>query len=384
MRKINRVGLGIATARDVPLELKRVEFPLVDMAPFLRDRGDPAALRACRELTAQFVAHDCGAVRDPRVNEHARDDVLDMVRRYFEQDDDVLVRDVRTGVDRAIGVNLSGQEEPRRWTEVLASYPAARRPYTAYLNERWAANAQARFHWAAALPEELRKMTAARRAQILGDQLVPDGFPNWMRVMNASAVQQHRTAITVAEMLEVGLELERGSLSNGLRAGNSLFAPTACELRGLELGDVIAPYHFDLGRLTVHFVASFAALICWTRERMPFQPVVPGSGFFIQAGMELEVLTGGHIRTGFHEVVILDQTLKQIAAAIGAGASTTRVGTPLFAQGGDDVLHPLGRFRTNATRAVYGRLLGVEKYGRWPTAAEWQRDELRRTNIVPA
>ena len=58
---------------------------------------------------------------------------------------------------------------------------------------------------------------------------------------------------------------------------------------------------------------------------------VPDGCLLVQAGKQLEYLTGGHILAGFHEVSVNDRTMAAITAAQAAGRSLWRVSSTCFA-----------------------------------------------------
>ena len=65
----------------------------------------------------------------------------------------------------------------------------------------------------------------------------------------------------------------------------------------------------------------------------------------MQAGRQLEWLTGGHVKAGFHEVVHTPEAVAAADAARLAGRSTWRVSSTLFAHiASDQILQPLGHF----------------------------------------
>lgn len=65
----------------------------------------------------------------------------------------------------------------------------------------------------------------------------------------------------------------------------------------------------------------------------------------LQAGKQMEWLTGGHVRAGWHEVVCTEETVAAAEAARAQGRPTWRVSSTVFSQiASDVVLQPLGRF----------------------------------------
>ncbi len=72
---------------------------------------------------------------------------------------------------------------------------------------------------------------------------------------------------------------------------------------------------------------------------------VPDGCLLVQAGKQIEYLTGGYIEAGFHEVVVAKDTLAVIETRRAAGQSLWRVSSTLFAHiNSDEILEPLGPF----------------------------------------
>jgi isopenicillin N synthase-like dioxygenase len=72
---------------------------------------------------------------------------------------------------------------------------------------------------------------------------------------------------------------------------------------------------------------------------------VPPGCLLLQAGRQLEWLTGGHVRAGWHEVVVTEATSEAVARASAAGHSLWRVSSTVFSHvASAQVLRPLGRF----------------------------------------
>jgi hypothetical protein len=90
-----------------------------------------------------------------------------------------------------------------------------------------------------------------------------------------------------------------------------LLAPTASNLQ--KYGDedtILAGFHTDLNFLTIHGRSRYPGLHIWARntgQRIPVK-IPPGNHLLVQAGKQLEHLTGGLIKAGFHEVVVNKST----------------------------------------------------------------------------
>jgi hypothetical protein len=83
----------------------------------------------------------------------------------------------------------------------------------------------------------------------------------------------------------------------------------------------------------------------WLRDGRRVLVRVPPGCLLLQAGRQLEWLTGGHVQAGWHEVVVAPETLAAAEAAEAAGRSLWRVSSTVFAHvASRQVLQPLGRF----------------------------------------
>lgn len=94
-----------------------------------------------------------------------------------------------------------------------------------------------------------------------------------------------------------------------------LLAPTASDLQKYGNKDtILAGFHTDLNFLTIHGRSRFPGLHIWARNtgnRIPVK-IPPGNYLLVQAGKQIEHITGGLIKAGYHEVVINEKTLDTI------------------------------------------------------------------------
>ena len=77
--------------------------------------------------------------------------------------------------------------------------------------------------------------------------------------------------------------------------------------------------------LTIHGKSNFPGLSVWTREGKKIGVTVPDGCLLVQAGQQLEYLTGGHVKAGYHEVVLSDAARESAARAGQAGESQWRI-----------------------------------------------------------
>ena len=78
---------------------------------------------------------------------------------------------------------------------------------------------------------------------------------------------------------------------------------------------ILAGFHTDLNFLTIHGRSRYPGLHIWARNtgrRIPVK-IPEGRHLLVQAGKQLEHLTGGLVKAGYHEVVITDATVATIA-----------------------------------------------------------------------
>lgn len=141
--------------------------------------------------------------------------------------------------------------------------------------------------------------------------------------MRKTALPEHSNAVHVltvvmnrvsklSEMTALGLDLPATYFSDAGRYGPHLLAPTASDLTKYGAKDtILAGFHTDLNFLTIHGRSRYPGLNIWARNtgrRIPVR-MPPGNYLLVQAGKQLEHITGGLIKAGFHEVVVNDATI---------------------------------------------------------------------------
>ena len=79
---------------------------------------------------------------------------------------------------------------------------------------------------------------------------------------------------------------------------------------------VMTGFHTDLNFLTIHGRSRYPGLNIWARntgKRIAVRFPPTGRYLLVQAGKQLEHLSGGLIKAGYHEVVVNERTLQVIA-----------------------------------------------------------------------
>lgn len=129
-----------------------------------------------------------------------------------------------------------------------------------------------------------------------------------------------------------------------MQEGPHLLAPTGTNLsRHHRLGQPFAGYHYDLNFITIHGKSRYPGLFAWLRDGRKVPVAVPDGCLLLQAGKQLEWLTGGRIQAGYHEVVFTEATQRALEGAKVEGRSQVRVSSTVFSHvASDRVLQPLG------------------------------------------
>ena len=114
----------------------------------------------------------------------------------------------------------------------------------------------------------------------------------------------------------------------------------------------------DLNLMTIHGRARYPGLTVWLRSGERVNVTVPEGHLFVQAGKIFEILTGGYITCGYHEVAYTEETEKAKDKAVKEGRIPWRVSSTLFIMTrGDTILEPLEKFATPETKVKYPPIL---------------------------
>ncbi|KAJ8600179.1 hypothetical protein CTAYLR_001951 [Chrysophaeum taylorii] len=320
------------------------EVPVVDIAEFVKTGASPA----CAEVAEALHKYGCLVVRDPRVEPAHNELFLDMMERYFSQSDGVT--DARPELHYQVGVTPSGVEKARNHCGLAHKLksegygPLSECP--PHPDSKW------RFFWRIG-PRPAKTAFADLNAA----PVVPAGFEEeWGRTMDAWGDALVETAETVARMAALGFGMKQETaISDLMDLGPHLLAPTGSDLSDLDgrdeskpkRGAVLAAFHYDLNLLTVHGKSRFPGLAIWRRDGVKCAPKIPEGCLLVQAGKQLEWLTGGHVLAGFHEVIANDAAARAAEKARADAKPTWRVSSTCFSHVAyDRDLSPLPPFDT--------------------------------------
>lgn len=93
---------------------------------------------------------------------------------------------------------------------------------------------------------------------------------------------------------------------------------------------MLAGWHYDLNFLSAHGKSRFPGLAVWLQDGRRLPVSIPDGCLLLQAGKQLEWLTGGHVRAGMHEArprfVPGARGEREGASAVGSSAAAGQIG----------------------------------------------------------
>ncbi|THH06724.1 hypothetical protein EW145_g3885 [Phellinidium pouzarii] len=300
--------------------MSSISLPIIDIDIFLSEqRESQAAVAECKKARVADALITYGAllVRDSRVSEDDNNNFLDLIEDYFAQPEETLRKDERPELSYQVGVTLENTEKPKcavddPCLQVIARLEPSERPLDISAHQP---DPKCRFFW---------KMCEMPPYETLYPTLnAPNVIPEdksiglrWAPTMEKWGSSMRNAVQDVAEMAAIGLGLSRETFLDASRYGPHILAPTASDLKKYGQKNVIlAGFHTDLNFLTIHGRSRFPGLNIWARNTgkrvaVTFPPT--GRYLLVQAGKQLEVITAGLIKAGFHEVVVNESTLETI------------------------------------------------------------------------
>ncbi|OAA47976.1 hypothetical protein ISF_09508 [Cordyceps fumosorosea ARSEF 2679] len=268
--------------------LTSMDLPIVDMdVYFAHEPSSTPALAECAKAADALIQYGALVLRDSRVAARDNDDFLDLLEDYFAQPEAAQRRDERPALSYQVGATLANTERPKcavdePCLDIIARLAPDQRPLDVSGHQP---DPKCRFFWRMA--EE-----------------PPEGtqFPG----LNAGNV------VPQAEGLRERWTPTMDRWGGCMKSAPHLLAPTASDLNKYgALDTILAGFHTDLNFLTIHGRSRYPGLNIWARNtgrriavRMP-----PGNYLLVQAGKQLEHVTGGLVKAGFHEVTVNAGTL---------------------------------------------------------------------------
>ncbi|CAK7264618.1 hypothetical protein SEPCBS57363_001166 [Sporothrix epigloea] len=298
-----------------------MDLPVIDLDIFRTGaRASPRVQDECRRAAEALIEFGALVLHDSRVAEEENDAFLDLLEAYFGQPAAILKQDERPALGYQVGVTLENTETPKcavdePCLDVIARLAPTERPLDIGGHHP---DPKCRFFWRMAeSPPYITAFPGLNAENVVpatDDAAIRD---RWAPVMNQWGTAMKEAVAGVAEMAAVGLGLPAETFSNAGRYGPHLLAPTASDLdKYSDLNTILAGFHTDLNFLTIHGRSRFPGLHIWARNtgRRIAVAIPPGRHLLVQAGKQLEHLSGGLIKAGFHEVVVNEKTQAVVAA----------------------------------------------------------------------
>jgi len=318
-------------------------LPVFDVSDFLKSPTEESVVQLCQNMAESM--HETGVliIKDPRVTFEDNDTFLDLMEQYFSRSSSEKSVDARPALHYQVGVTPEFTELPRCSQEPSCLDRIKNQSPEHKAHPPTGADPKERFFWRMGNPPKETKFPLLNAPQV-----IPKGFEDrWEKLMNAWGRKLLMAVTAVAQMIGVGLGLKRELLSEMMCEAPNLLAPTGTDLEKYgKLDNVLAGFHYDLSFLTIHGKSRFPGLYIWLRSGEKLLVKIPQGCLLVQGGKQLEILTGGYIAAGDHEVVCCQETINQIETAKKAGKSLWRISSTFFSHiASDCLLEPQGKYR---------------------------------------
>ncbi|KAK6855510.1 hypothetical protein PG995_007661 [Apiospora arundinis] len=300
----------------VPAELS-MNLPIVDLDVFLqKPRDAPEVLAECQKAANALITYGALVLHDSRVSEDDNTTFLDLLEDYFAQSEDDLRRDERPELGYQIGVTLENTEKPKcavdePCLQVIERLDPAERPLDIKAHEP---DPKCRFFWRMMDAPPYETQFPSLNAENITPE-APHIQSRWAPTMDQWGTSMKNAVTSLAGMTALGLGLPAEAFMDATKYGPHLLAPTASDLSKYGKKDsILAGFHTDLNFLTIHGRSRYPGLHIWARntgKRIPVK-IPQGNYLLVQAGKQIEHLTGGLIKAGYHEVGVNQATLDVI------------------------------------------------------------------------
>ncbi|KIJ53454.1 hypothetical protein M422DRAFT_25332 [Sphaerobolus stellatus SS14] len=291
-------------------------LPIVDLDVYLNSTSDDERDRECKKAAEALITYGALILHDSRVEEEDNSTFLDLLEDYFAQPDELLRKDERPELGYQVGATLENTEKPKcavhePCLDVIDRLEPSERPLDISGHHP---DPKCRFFWRMTTPPPYETAFPGINAP----NVIPEAFKDtWQPTLEKWGKTMKQAVGNLAEMTSFGLGLERTYFVDAAKYGPHILAPTASDLGKYGAKDtILAGFHTDLNFLTIHGRSRYPGLNIWARnsgKRIPVVFPTEGKYLLVQAGKQLEHLTGGLIKAGYHEVVVNDATLATMA-----------------------------------------------------------------------
>ncbi|KAG1828074.1 hypothetical protein EV424DRAFT_1345009 [Suillus variegatus] len=293
-------------------------LPVIDLDVFLSQPTQSIRVQEeCNKAADALITYGALLVHDSRVSEEDNDAFLDLIEDYFAQPVEDLKKDERPEIHYQVGVTLENTEKPKcavdePCLDIIANLDPAERPLDISGHHP---DPKCRFFWKMGTPPPYETEYPALNAPNVVPQ-APRISEKWESTMEKWGHSMKNAVENIAEMTAIGLGLRREFIKDAGKYGPHLLGPTASDLVKYGKNDtILAGFHTDLNCLTIHGRSRYPGLNIWARntgKRIPVRFPSTGRYLLVQAGKQIEHLTGGLIKAGFHEVVVNEATLQTV------------------------------------------------------------------------
>ncbi|KAI1099327.1 Clavaminate synthase-like protein [Jackrogersella minutella] len=312
--------VDLVAAEEPSMDLPIIDLDIYRSNPLSSPEVQEESARAARAL----ITYGALVLHDSRVSESDNEVFLDLLEDYFTQPDEALKRDERPELGYQVGVTLENTEKPKCAVDepclrVIERLAPSERPLDIGGHQP---DPKCRFFWRMGDPAPYTTQFPGLNA----DNIIPEApeiRERWTPVMETWGKSMKSAVSGLAEMAAVGMGLPAETFADAGKYGPHLLAPTASDLNKYGAKNtILAGFHTDLNFLTIHGRSRYPGLHVWARNtgrRIAVGIPRPGPGqggsyLLVQAGKQLEHLTGGLVKAGYHEVVVNDATLGAVAA----------------------------------------------------------------------
>ncbi|KAH9065824.1 Clavaminate synthase-like protein [Lactarius vividus] len=299
-------------------------LPIIDLDIYRSQSLDsPAVVEECNKAAEALITYGALLLRDSRVSEDDNATFLDLLEDYFSQPISDLQKDERPEVGYQVGVTLENTEKPKCAVDepclrVISRLEPDQRPLDITAHQP---DPKCRFFWRmGAMPPYETQFPALNASNVVPQaESLKDRWAPIMEKWGSAMKSAHPAGLSVeglAQMTAVGLGLPQETFTDAGKYGPHLLAPTASDLvKYKEKDTILAGFHTDLNFLTIHGRSRYPGLHIWARNSgkrilVRFPPT--GRYLLVQAGKQLEHLSGGLIKAGYHEVVVNESTVETI------------------------------------------------------------------------
>ena len=303
----------------------------------------------CQKVVSSFHTLGIVIVKDDRVSETDNATFLDTMETYFEQPTEKKKEDSRPDLYFQVGSTPAFVEKPRNHCDKVI--PGIDRPVTLCPPSK---DAKWRYFWRIG-----ERKSDTQFPELNAKQVIPTLFADrWKEIMDNWGNKLYQSVWDISKALAVGLHLPSDTFQKQLLFGPHLLAPTGTDLQKFGKDKtVMAGYHYDLNFITCHGKSRFPGLFIWLKngKRVPVQ--LPDGCLLMQAGMQLEWMTGGYIKAGYHEVVVSEDTIRKIQMREEKRESLWRVSSTFFSHlCSDSFLRPLVNTALENVKKKYPRV----------------------------